>query len=30
MGIPPDGVSAAEHGRGIVEMFAALDRLMAG
>ena len=30
MGIPPDGVSAAEHGKGILEMFGALDRLVAG
>lgn len=30
LGIPPDGVSAAEHGSGIVEMFGALDRLVAG
>jgi hypothetical protein len=30
VGIPADGVSAAEHGRGIEEMFGALDRLVAG
>lgn len=30
VGIPADGVSAEEHGKGIEEMFSALDRLVAG
>ena len=30
VGIPPDGVSAEEHGKGIEEMFGALDRLVSG